>query len=132
MTGERARVSVNPGEQGRARVHETPCLRKRQTRIISIEESSEDQKNKTHSLDHRDLPQKKMGSDAAKKKWCQIGIMGGTPHPGDHNAADAAVQEAQVFLWSSTALDGGTQQLQGPRRKSLCHVTRTREGLACA
>lgn len=75
MTGERARVSVNPGEQGRARMHETPCLRKRQTRIISIEESSEDQKNKTHSLDHRDLPQKKTGSDAAKKKWCRIGII---------------------------------------------------------
>lgn len=70
MTGECAWVIVNSGEQGRACMHEMPCLRKKKMWIIRIQESSEDQENKTHSLDHRNLPQKKMGSDAAKKKWC--------------------------------------------------------------
>lgn len=80
-------------------MHKTPCLCKRGIWIISIQESSEEQKNKTYSLDHRNLPQKKEGSNAvmkAKKKCCWIYIMGRNLHHRYHKAADAAVQKAQV------------------------------------
>lgn len=124
---ELAQVIVNSGEQGRVWMHETPCLCKRRIWIISIWESSEEQKNKTYSLDHRNLPQKKEGSDAvmkAKKKCCWIYIMGRDLHHRYHKAADAAVQKAQESLPSSTAVDDGTQQLQWRMRKSICHLTR--------
>lgn len=52
-------------------MRETPCLCKRGIWIMSIQESSEEQKDKTSSADHRNLPRKKEGSNAvmkAKKK----------------------------------------------------------------
>lgn len=68
-------------------MRETPRLCKRGIWIMSIQESSEERKDKTSSADHRNLPRKKEGSNAvmkAKKKkkkvefalWDEICIAG--------------------------------------------------------
>lgn len=61
---------------------------------MSIQESSEERKDKTSSADHRNLPRKKEGSNAvmkAKKKISWICIMGRNLHRRYLKAADAAV-----------------------------------------
>lgn len=57
--------------------------------------------------------------------------MGRNRHHRYHKAADAAVQKAQVSLLSSTAVDGGTQQLQWRRRKSTWPITHVWRRLIC-
>lgn len=62
---------------------------------MSIQESSEERKDKTSSADHRNLPRKKEGSNAVmkakKKKKSWICIMGWNLHRRYLKAADAAV-----------------------------------------
>jgi len=48
-------------------MHKMPCMCKRVIQIMSIQETSEEQKNKTYSLHYRSLSQKKEGSNAVKK-----------------------------------------------------------------